>query len=202
MRHGVWAKLSCICCLLSVFILPGAAGASSMGSGKEVGQLLEKAQTLYMQDKLEEALKVTDEAAAHIWSWAPFHIQRLEFTENKTPGYGLYQIRAEGNRFKSGQSIYFYVEPKAYGFRNVSPDVVEFGLALDMYLTSTDGKVLWGKENFLSVTKRSHARNREFFLNITLTLTNVPKGKYGIKLVFRDLVKKQSVDRRVNIEVH
>ena len=162
MPGGLLARICRSSVLLLVLALTVPAGAADMASGQDVGQLLEKAQSLYMQDKLAEALKVADEASARIWSWAPFNIRRIEFTANKAQGYGLYQVRPQGSRFKSGQSIYLYAEPKAYGFRNLGPSVYEFGLALDMYLTSPDGKVLWGKENFLHVTKRSHAGTANF----------------------------------------
>ena len=210
MRIRLLGKIICVLATLGVLVPAGPFGlgpvkpasAAERSSGQDVPQLLERAQGLYMQDKLEEALKVADEASAQIWSWAPFHIQKIMFTEEKTNGYGLYQKRAKGGRFKSGQSMYFYVEPKAYGFRNLGQNVFEFGMVLDMYLTSPEGKVLWGKENFKTFKMRSHARNREFFLNITLTLSRVPAGKYGVKLVFRDLVKKQTVEKRMNIEVY
>jgi hypothetical protein len=52
--------------------------------------------------------------------------------------------------------------------------------------------VLGGQEDFADLSQKSHARNREFMVILTLNLTGAPPGDYLIEYKLRDVTGAKS----------
>ncbi len=116
---------------------------------------------------------------------APMSLPVAVFVKDRAAGYGMYELREGGSRFKSGEAMYVYVEPLAYKYKTAGADVT-FGLTMDFTVLSKDGNILGGKEKFLDVSFRSHRHNTEIMLNATITIQSAPPGDYQLELTVHD----------------
>ena len=69
----------------------------------------------------------------------------------------------------------------------------EFGFAVDFLVKSPNGKILAGQQDFARLAERSHDRNMEFMVALTLNLSGAPPGDYVIEYKLRDVASDKSV---------
>jgi hypothetical protein len=143
------------------------------------------AQTIEDVDKREAAV-------LEAWNAAPLTIRRAVFVAGAPEGFGQYVERANST-FKKGEKLVTYAEPVGFGWKDIGNGLYEFGFKADFLLKSPDGKVLGGQEDFADLTQKSHARNREFMVLLTLNLTGAPPGDYLIEYKLRDVTGAKSV---------
>jgi hypothetical protein len=146
------------------------------------------AQSLGEIDKREAAV-------VEAWQKTPLTIRRAVFVSEHPEGFGMYQPRAS-NIFKPGELLVVYAEPVGYDWKPIGSGLFEFGFVVDFILKSPDGQILGGKENFATMTKKSHVRNREFFLTLTLNVNGAPPGDYVLEYKLHDIAsdKRTSFD--------
>jgi hypothetical protein len=142
------------------------------------------AQTLEEIDKREAAL-------AEAWSATPLTVRRAIFVSQHPDGFGQYVERADST-FKKGEKLVTYAEPVGFGWKPIGNDNYQFGFKVDFLIKTPDGKVLGGQENFADLSETSHARNREFMVVLTMSLTGAPTGSYLIEYTLRDITGAQS----------
>jgi hypothetical protein len=142
------------------------------------------AQSLEEVDKREAAV-------LEAWNAAPLAVRRAIFVEGHPEGFGQYVERATST-FKKGEKLVTYAEPVGYGWKDVGNGMLEFGFKADFVIKSPDGKVIGGQEDFANLSQRSHARNREFMVILTLNLTNAPAGDYLVEYKLRDIADAKS----------
>lgn len=104
-------------------------------------------------------------------------------------GNGMYDERAS-NRYKQGDTLYFYAEPKNYKYKQEGK-LYNFGFTGDILLV-TNNEVVFGKREFWNATFKSHYPNKEIMLNGTLSLGNSPPGNYVAEFTVTDKVGKES----------
>jgi hypothetical protein len=132
-----------------------------------------------------------DAAVVEAWTATPLTVRRALFVSEHPAGFGQYVERAD-NVFKKGDKLVTYAEPVGYGWKDVGGGSYEFGFKVDFLIKSPDGKVLTGQEDFADVSEKSHARNREFMVVLTMTLTGAPAGDYVIEYKLRDVTSSKS----------
>lgn len=158
-------------------------------------------QQLLDQGKNLEAVNALDRIIYSVWEKIPFQISFFSLTETPSQGFGIYSPRKSNVYSKDKAQIFLYLQPIGYKFTPEKMDLFKFGFSMDLYLLNKEGKVVFNKENFLNQTLVSHLRNREFFLNVSLTLTGLEKGDYTIKIITHDTTGKQQTETLVPIVI-
>ncbi len=149
--------------------------------------------------RYQAALDKSELLMRALWDKVPLHLGAALFTKEDPQGFGIYTPR-ESNVFpRDGKPIYIYLEPVGYKVVSKGKGLYAFGLGMDLALTDPQGTILWGKQNFLEKSVVSHHANREFFLTVTLTLTNVPVGDYFVLLRVKDKNSPQSTEVRLPV---
>ena len=157
--------------LISLFLLLGLVGPGHAQSLQD----LEKAQA----------------ALIAAWEKTPLSVRRAIFVAKKAQGFGQFEERSS-NVFKPGEPLIAYAEPVGYGWKDVGNGVFEFGFAVDFLIKSPDGKILAGQQDFAKLAERSHARNLEFMVTLTLNVTGAPPGDYVVEYKMRDIAGDKS----------
>jgi len=157
--------------LISLFLLLGVVG-------------LGHAQSLQDVEKAQAALIAA-------WEKTPLSVRRAIFVAKKAQGFGQFEERSS-NVFKPGEPLIAYAEPVGYGWKDVGNGVFEFGFAVDFLIKSPDGKILAGQQDFAKLAERSHARNLEFMVTLTLNVTGAPPGDYVVEYKMRDIAGDKS----------
>ena len=142
------------------------------------------AQTIADVDKREAAV-------LEAWAATPLTLRRAVFVAAPPEGFGQYAERANST-FKTGEKLLTYAEPVGFGWKDIGNGLYEFGFKADFVLKTTDGKVLGGQEDFADLSQKSHARNREFMVLLTLNVTGAPPGDYLIEYKLRDVTGAKS----------
>ncbi|CDZ78737.1 hypothetical protein BN59_03050 [Legionella massiliensis] len=178
-------------------IMPFTADAKDVLNPASLGQ----AQKLIDEGKNIEAITILDRVIDSVWDKIPFQISFFTLTENSSKGFGMFNARKTNIYSKDNAEILLYLEPIGYKFASEKMDLFKFGCSMDLYLLNKEGKVVFNKENFLNQELMSHFHNREFFLNVTLSLTGLEIGDYTIKLITHDTVGKQQTETLVPIVI-
>ena len=136
-----------------------------------------------------------------IWAKLPFGTRHAMIVKEKAEGFGAYNKR-EDTIFVKGNKVVVYFEPVGYGYKDMGGDLFQFGITIDFEVTDGSGAVLGGQKALQKVDITSHARNREFYSNFTLDLTDIPAGDYGLGLIVHDDVtgKTTRVDQRFTVK--
>ena len=147
--------------------------------------ILAEATRLNKENKPMESVAVLRKAITYVWNRMPLTIKQAILVAEKAPSYGSAKTRPD-NIYKSGDPVFIYVEPVGYRFASRG-DGIDFKIACDLTLLSKDGKVLGGQRDFGQWTINCGEPMFEFFMNLTITLDNIPPGEYGLEITFRDL---------------
>lgn len=130
-------------------------------------------------------LAAQEAATAAVWERVPFAARNAMFVTRAADAYGDYAPRPS-NAFKPGEKLLSYIEPIAYTW-TPQGDTLRFGVVVDFELLTRDGKVLGGQKGILRQEFATHCRNREFFLNSTMSVDGAPAGDYVLAYVLHDL---------------
>lgn len=163
-----------------------AVGWANAAGAQTVSDQAKKAETLAADGKFLAALAALDGAADLLWEKSPLVCRRVLWVAEKAAGFGEYNPR-ESNSFKSGQEMLAYAEPIGFGWRR-SGDIWHTDLAADFIIRDKNGKQLFRKDDFGKFDIASRARNREFMLNLTYSVTGAPAGEYVAVTHLRDKV--------------
>jgi hypothetical protein len=134
-----------------------------------------------------------DAAVMEAWAATPLALRRAVFVSEHPAGFGQY-VERPNNVFKQGEKLVTYAEPVGYGWKDLGNGAYEFGFKVDFLVKSPDGKILAGQEDFADLTEKSHARNREFMVVLTMNLTGAPAGDYVIEYKLRDIASSKTVN--------
>jgi hypothetical protein len=106
--------------------------------------------------------------------------------------FGGYDPRGNAN-FKSGDEMHFYAEPRNLVFPKGGNGKYTIAFAVDQEVTDSGGKTL-KKNDFQQFKIDSRSRIQDLFLNLTVSLTGAPAGKYNVKFRIRDKNSKKSAE--------
>lgn len=180
--------------LLFTALLALATPCTTGAVAQDISHKASDAEKLLAQGKGIEAISALDDAANALWDKLPLSFRRALWVVQPGTGFGAYNPR-ENAVFASGAPMLVYAEPVGFGWRRTG-EVWRTDMLADLTIKSGDGKEqLYHKEGFQKLELTSRQRNREFMLNLTYTLTGIPKGDYLAETTLRDQVtgKKGSV---------
>lgn len=133
-----------------------------------------------------------DAAVVEAWNAAPLAVQHVVFVAQHPDGFGQYVARPD-NVFKPGEKLVSYAEPVGYAWKDIGNSQYQFGFAVDFLIKTPTGQILAGQQDFANLSEKSHARNREFMLTLTMTLTGAAAGDYVLEYKLRDVASSKSV---------
>ncbi len=165
-----------------------ALAIAAMTTGVEAGPIADKArqaEELLDQGRPNAALQNLEDAVDLAWTAMPLILRKTIFVQEPANGYGLYVPKTEAN-FSAGEKLRIYVEPVGYGYGQTGAGSLSIGFDVDFTLTDPTGKVLYSKDDFVEIGSVVRYRNREFFLNMSVSLTGVPGGEYRADFRLRD----------------
>lgn len=176
MKRWLWLILAI------TLLLPGPAFSADLDS------YLNQASKMHKDNKPLEAVTSLRQAITYVWERMPLTVKKTALVSVPAPSYGLFDHRPD-NVFKTGDKVLIYAEPVGYRFARAEKGL-QFGIACDLAVISKQGKVLGGQNNFGKWVMNCGEPMFEFFMNLTITLTEFPPGEYNLVLTFRDLVGK------------
>jgi hypothetical protein len=114
------------------------------------------------------------------------------FVKAPATGYGIYEERGS-NVFKPGESLYTYIEPVGYGWKDLPGDMYEIHFVGDVQLKDASGAVLLDRKGFTETSLKSHNAMMETYINYTLDLSGAPEGKYSLEYTVHDKSSDQEL---------
>jgi hypothetical protein len=145
--------------------------------------------------------KLAEAEAAYEAAWLELPISfRKVVLVNQVNGFGIYEQRKD-SVFKGDEPIVVYAEPVGYVWKDNGDGSFSFGFDVDLLVKTPEGQIVAGQENFQKLEMKSQAKNKEFMLTLTLTLTGAPPGDYVIEYVTRDIASSKSGKLSVPITV-
>ena len=173
MKRWLWLPV------LTALLWAGPAAADDLTG------ILAQAVQLSKDNKPLESVAALRRAITYVWDRMPLTIKEAALVSTKPAQYGRFAPRAD-NVYPSGEPVLIYVEPVGYTFAR-DGDNLNFKIACDLNLLSKDGKVLAGQRDFGQWTMACGEPIFEFYMNLTVDVSGVPAGEYGLEIVFRDL---------------
>ena len=122
---------------------------------------------------------------------APLTVEPFYLVSEPAKYFGNYEPRKD-NVYRSGETMHFYAEPKNLVFPRDSRGVYKPAFAVDLEVTAADGKSM-KKANFATFELESRSRIQDLYLNLDVSLTGAPPGKYNVKFVIRDSNSKKTL---------
>jgi hypothetical protein len=178
---------------------------------QEPAKWLELARSSLALGRNRQALEQVDRAAQAVWQRVPLSLNKAILVREPAKGYGIYQARANDIYLISGPDrpvfpgkgmpIYVYLEPIGYRVDRLEGERFAISLSMDVALLDAQGKPLFSKNDFMKNHTVSHHFNREFFLNVTVSLKGAPPGKYKLLLTVKDKVGGQKVQVKLPIQL-
>ncbi len=159
---------------------------------------LRKAIEALDNNQTHEALRAAHQATLMLTQRDKFHIRKTVLVEQGASGWGVYTER-KSNVYAPGEKILLYIEPGAFKYGGPEGRF-DFGFTVDFRVSQPDGNILGGQDEFGKFPFQSLRPNTEIFLDLTLTLTGVPAGKYILKIAVHDMVSKEVSTDDIPIE--
>ena len=144
-----------------------------------LGVLPATAQDLAAYDRAEAA-------AIAAWDQMPLTARSVTFVTREAEGFGLYDPRASAV-FAPSEPLILYAEPMGFGWRGNGDGTWTFGFSIDVVLRDGAGAIVASQPAFQRQELTSRARNREFYLTLTLNMTGAPAGDYALEYIVHDL---------------
>jgi len=151
------------------------------------------AQTLAEIEKREAAV-------IEAWQKTPLTIRRAIYIAGAPKGFGEYEERSS-SVFQPGEKLVVYAEPVGYGWKELGGGMYQFGFHADFTIYGADGKSIGEQKDFAYLEGESHARNREFMVVLTLSVTGAPAGDYVLEYRLRDLTGDKSTSFKLPIKI-
>ncbi len=150
--------------------------------------------------KYMEALAEADAATTYVWQEMPFVLNKALLVSKPCKVYGAFEPRGS-NILRDNDPLLVYLEPIGFKYRKLDDDFFEFGVAVDVLVMDSEGKIVLLKDAFRTESVRSRYRIREYFLNLNLPLFGLMPGQYYISLKIRDIVGKGETTAKIAILV-
>ena len=123
---------------------------------------------------------------------APITVEPFVAVKEPAQYYGNYEPRPN-MVYRSGEPMHFYAEPKNLVFPKDARGKYKPAFAVDLEVTAADGKSM-KKANFVTVKLDTRSRIQDLYLNLEVSLTSAPPGKYNVKFVIRDQNSKKTAE--------
>ena len=165
---------------LLMVLLPEVAGAG------EISELAAQAERK-VQDDPVAALQDMNAALDKLWSRMPMVATQATFVAEPPKGFGLYKPRGNST-FKPGEPLIIYAEVAGFGHKPAGDGTYEIAINGDVAIATLQKQVLAKMPDFLKSRMRSHRRNKEFMVQMTVELSGAPAGQYVLLARLKDQV--------------
>jgi len=112
---------------------------------------------------------------------------------------GSYVPLPEPKIEKNGKLLLYYEPANLY--TKVSEGRYEFWFTQDAVLTDINDKELWSEKEFLDMHYITSTPILDVYVHNTLTLTDVPPGKYIYTITLNDLFRNKSITKSIEFEI-
>ena len=119
------------------------------------------------------------------WDKAPLAVRNAGLMAEKPVSFGQFTPAPSDHR-TADKPLIVYAELVGYAWGKRPDGMYAIGVAVDATSKAKDGQTLLSKPNFLNSEALSRNRNLEFYLILTVELTNAPPGDYVIEWRTRD----------------
>jgi len=123
---------------------------------------------------------------------APLTVEPFFAVKEPAKYFGNYEPRRD-MVYRSGEEMHFYAEPKNLIFPKDARGIYKPAFAVDLEVTAADGKSM-KKANFASLKLDTRSRIQDLYLNLDVSLTSAPPGKYNVKFTLRDQNSKKTAE--------
>jgi hypothetical protein len=145
-----------------------------------------------------------------VWNQTEFNIAFSTYVEpGSAAAYGIYEEHDNSNNniFRPGETIVLYIEPVAFGHRQILDDQgnIQYlmNFTADFLIADANGNELLTFEDVPLGSIISYRQNTELFLELTITQDQpFPVGDYIITYIIHDQVSGESleIERRITID--
>jgi hypothetical protein len=114
-------------------------------------------------------------------------------------GYGQY-VPITGSQVKAGSEVYFYYEPDNF-FTNRRSGTYQIWFTQDLVIQNKEGKELYRADEALNFNYQTTSPVLDVFVRNTLTLGDLPPGKYVFLAVLHDKLKRVDATHTYEFEI-
>jgi hypothetical protein len=151
----------------------------------DIGPLLDQAKSAAAQHDYPRALAALHTALEQVRHEAPLTVAPFLPVSEPAQFYGGYTPRRDAV-FRRGEQLHFYLEPKNLVYPRTAQGTYEPAFSIDLHILSDSGEVLADQERFGFFRFASKSLLQDIFVNLKVTLTGAPAGKYQIRFTVRD----------------
>lgn len=144
------------------------------------------------------AIDALEQALERVRTEAPLVLVNSVIVSRPAQYFGDYEPRPNAV-FAKGQKLNFYAEPKNLVSRVGAK--YEPAFEVDLEVLSADGKTVAKQPRFVSFRLPTKSQVQDIFLNLDLTLTGAPSGRYAVRFLVRDLNSKKTAATTYNVEL-
>jgi hypothetical protein len=130
---------------------------------------------------------------------APMVIKSFMAVAKPAQYFGDYEPRKD-NVFRRGEKLYFYGEPKNLAFPKNARGLFEPAFEVDVEIGGPDGKSM-KQTKLMSFRLPTRSRVQDIFLNLSLSLSSAPPGKYNVKFIVRDMNSTKSAAAATDVTI-
>jgi hypothetical protein len=152
----------------------------------DIGALLSSAGSAAESGEHAAAVEALEQALERVRIEAPLLVNPFLVVARPADFYGDYAPR-EDAVFRSGEPLYFYMEPKNLVAMRTEASTYEPAFEVDLEVLDADGQSIGSQDKFASFRLPTKSAVHDIFLNLEVTLSGAPPGKYGVRFVVRDL---------------
>lgn len=130
---------------------------------------------------------------------APMVVKSFMTVTKPAKYFGDYEPRKD-NVYRRGEKLYFYGEPKNLAFPKNAGGLFEPAFEVDVEIGGPDGKAM-KQTKLMSFRLPTRSRVQDIFLNLSLSLSSAPPGKYNVRFIVRDSNSTKSAAAETDITI-
>lgn len=176
------------------------AASSPALHAADISPLTTKAAAAAKAGDAAGSIDALEQALAQQRLEAPISLKPFVVVARPAKFYGDYEARADA-AYGKGEKVYFYVEPKNLVYPKSASGIYEPAFEVDIEIKAPDGQSM-KQPRFAIFRLPTRSRIQDIYLNLTLSLSDMPLGKYNVRFVVRDLNSKKTatVDQPITLK--
>ena len=168
-----------------------ALAIASLGTmAADIGALTTKAAAAAKSGDFNASIDSLEKALDQVRTEAPLTLKKFMVVSRPAAFPGDYEQRPSAE-FKVGEQMYFYVELYNLACPRDAAGVCQPAYEVDLEIDGPDGGTM-KQPRFKTFKQPMRSRMQDFLLNITLSLSKSPPGKYKVRFTVRDLNSKKT----------
>ena len=178
---------ACLIRQVALGLLLGFAGAAHAA---DIGTLTTRAAAAAKGGNAAGSVEALEQALEQVRLEAPMVLQPFLVVSRPAKFFGDFEARADAS-YRKGEKMYFYIEPKNLVMQRSSAGIYEPAFEVDVEIKGPGGQSM-KQPKFGTFRLPTRSRVQDVYLNLTLSLSDAPPGKYGVQFVVRDLNSKKT----------